>query len=280
MPNTIAQCLRQATEQLQSSSDSARLDAEVLLAHLLQKERIYFLTWPEEELSVSMQQQYQALINRRQKGEPIAYITGFQEFWSLRLKVTPDTLIPRPDTEILVQTALEHIPEAKDYSIADLGTGSGAIALAIAVERPLCHITGVDQSEAAVLIARENATRLGIHNVRFERGNWLDTFADQSLDMILSNPPYVAEKDPHMSEGDVRFEPVTALLAGPEGMAAYDIILPEAKRCLKQGGYLLLEHGYDQQARLLMRLQQQGFVKTCGIKDYASHDRVVIGQAT
>lgn len=278
MPLTIAQLLHQATEKLQGTSDSARLDAEVLLAHILKEDRVHFLTWPEEPVSQLTQKFYLDLIERRAKGEPIAYITGYQEFWSLKLKVTPDTLIPRPETEILVQETLILMREDIHYEVADLGSGSGAIALAIASERPRCHIKGVDQSKCAVQVATDNASRLGLTNVSFQQGDWLADFADNSLDMIVSNPPYVAEGDPHMSEGDVRFEPATALLAGPAGLDAYQKILPETKRCLKQGGWLLLEHGYDQQPRLLEMMQQHGFKQTRGISDYAGQARVVMGQ--
>lgn len=278
MPLTIAQALQQATEKLKPTSDTARLDAEVLLVHVLKKDRVHFLTWPEEPLSQVTQESYQALVARRAGGEPIAYITGYQEFWSLKLRVTPDTLIPRPETEVLVEEALTLLREDTHYEIADLGTGSGAIALAIASERPQCHVLGLDQSAQAVQIASENARRLGLDNVSFRQGDWLSGVADNSLDMIVTNPPYVAEHDPHMQKGDVRFEPASALLAGSDGLDAYRRILPEARRCLKPGGGLLLEHGYDQQDRLLALLQQQGFIQTRGIRDYAGLPRVVVGR--
>ena len=279
MPLTITQLLQQATAKLQASSDSARLDAEILLTQILKKDRIHFLTWPEEPVSRLIQNSYLDLIARRAQGEPIAYITGYQEFWSLKLKVTADTLIPRPETEILVQEALLLIPEDVHYDVVDLGSGSGAIALAIASERPRCDFKGVDQSKCAVQVATDNARRLGLDNVSFQQGNWLVNFADNSLDMIISNPPYIAEGDPHMAEGDVRFEPNSALLAGPDGLATYRQILPEAKRCLKQNGWLLLEHGYDQQALLLEMLQQHDFTQIRGITDYAGQPRVVLAQA-
>jgi len=277
MPLTIAQTLQQATEKLQATSDTARLDAEVLLACVLKKDRVHFLTWPEEPVSQITLKYYLELVERRVQGEPIAYLTGYQEFWTLKLKVTPDTLIPRPETEILVQEALILVREDISYEIADLGSGSGAIALAIASERPRCRIRGIDQSDRAVQVATENATRLGLSNVTFQQGNWLTDFSDNSLDMVVSNPPYVADNDPHMSEGDVRFEPKSALLAGPEGLDTYEKILPEAKRCLKQNGWLLLEHGYDQQDKLLGLMQQYGFKESRGIRDYADLPRVVIG---
>ncbi len=277
MPPSIKQTLHQATQGLKPCSDTARLDAEVLLAHVLQKDRSYFYTWPEEAVAESTLQRFFELVDRRAEGEPVAYLTGWQEFWSLKLKVTADTLIPRPETEILVQEAIGLLREDASYEIVDLGTGSGAIALAIAVERPRCHVLGIDQSNPALQVAADNALRLKITNATFRQGDWLTGFAEASIDMIIANPPYVAEFDPHMSEGDVRFEPRSALLAGPEGLDDYKKILPEARRCLKQGGCLLLEHGYDQQDRLLDLMQRNGFKDARGIKDYAGRPRVVIG---
>jgi len=274
--SSISQLLSRATEQLKSSSDTARLDAEVLLAHILKKNRVHFLTWPEEPVAQSIQTVFLQLVARRAMGEPIAYITGTQEFWTLTLTVTPDTLIPRPETELLVEQALHLLREDIHCELADLGTGSGAIALAIASERPLCHIRGVDQSARAVQVARENAIRLGLGNVSIQHGDWLTDFADNSLDMIVSNPPYVAINDPHMSQGDVRFEPESALLAGTEGLDDYKKLLPEAIRCLKKEGYLLLEHGYDQQDKLLLLMQEYGFEGARGLRDYAGQARVII----
>ncbi len=277
MPTTIAHCLQQASQILKPGSDSAHLDAELLLAHVLKKDRVYLYTWPEETVSATSHTYFLELVERRANGEPIAYITGIQEFWSLPLKVTPDTLIPRPDTEILVQEALNRLKEDVHYAIADLGSGSGAIALAIASERPCCHIQGVDQSKRAVEVATENALQLKLSNISFQQGDWLSGFADDSMNMILSNPPYVADDDPHMSEGDVRFEPTSALLSGPEGLDDYKRILPEAMRCLKEDGWLLLEHGYNQQEKLLKLMQQHGFKETKGVRDYGGQARVIIG---
>ncbi len=276
MPLTIAEALKQATEKLTPVSDTPRLDAEVLLGHVLKKDRVHFLTWPEEPLSQLTQKKFLELVERRIQGEPIAYITDVQEFWSLKLRVSADTLIPRPETEMLVLEALNLLREDVKYKIADLGTGTGAIALAIASERPLCTIIGVDQSRMAVKIATRNANYLGLDNVTIREGDWLTDFADNSLDMIVTNPPYVAENDPHLSQGDVRFEPSSALLAGPEGLDEYRKIIPEAKRCLKKNGWLLMEHGYDQQDKLLKLLEENGFKEARGIKDYAGQPRVVM----
>lgn len=277
MPLTIAEVLKQATEKLQTDSDTARLDAEILLAHILKKERVHFLTWPEKPMSQITHKFYLDLVERRIQGEPIAYITGYHEFWTLNLKVTQDTLIPRPETEILVQESLILLAEDIVYELVDLGSGSGAVALAIGSERPRCRIRGVDQSRRAVQVASDNAVRLELDNVCFQQGDWLTDFADHSLDMIVSNPPYVADGDPHLSKGDLRFEPESALRAGPEGLDAYEKILPEAQHCLKNKGWLLLEHGYDQQDKLLGLMQQHGFKETRGIRDYAGQPRVVMG---
>jgi len=277
MSTTIRQLLQQATEQLTPVSKTARLDAEVLLAHILKKERVYFLTWPEKPVDPSTQQHYMSLLKRRTQGEPVAYIIGSREFWTLHLSVNTDTLIPRPETEILVQESLHLLREDTPYDIVDLGSGSGAIALAIASERPLCHIVGVDQSTQAVQLATENARQLALDNVTFQQGDWLAGFADHSVDMIVSNPPYVAAGDPHMSEGDVRFEPTSALLAGPEGLDAYIKILPEAQRCLRPKSWLLMEHGYDQQDRLGELMAQSGFRDIHGIKDFSGQPRVIMG---
>ncbi|MDH5444063.1 MAG: peptide chain release factor N(5)-glutamine methyltransferase [Gammaproteobacteria bacterium] len=276
MSLTIAEALKQATTQLQAVSDSARLDAEVLLAHVLKKDRVHFLTWPEKPISELTYKVFLDLVNRRVEGEPIAYIIDQQEFWSIKLRVTPDTLIPRPETELLVLEALNLLKEDERYKIADLGTGSGAIAIAIASERPLCTVIGIDQSRMAVKVADRNAASLGLKNVTIRQGDWLTDFADHSLDMIVTNPPYVAENDPHLAEGDVRFEPSSALLAGPEGMNEYRKIIPEAVRCLKKHGWILLEHGYDQQDKLLDLLTAEGFTEARGIKDYAGQPRVII----
>lgn len=278
MPLTIQQALKNATAILQEASDSPRLDAEVLLAYLLKKDRVHFLTWPEEPLSQITEKFFLELVERRRQGEPVAYIIGEQEFWSLKLKVTRDTLIPRPETELLVEQALALIPQQRRCLIADLGAGSGAIALAIAAERPRCQVTGIDQSRAAIRVAESNARHLGIENVRFQQGNWLEGFGADSFDLIVANPPYVAAGDPHLDEGDVRFEPHTALVSGSEGLDDIRIIIGQSLKCLKQKGWLVMEHGYDQQEAVLKLMEQAGFRELHGIRDYAGQPRVVLGR--
>ncbi len=215
-PASIRQLLEQATRLLHS--DSARLDAELLLACVLDKPRSHLHAWPERVPSPAARLRFAALLQRRAAGEPVAYLTGVREFWSLPLTVTADTLIPRPETETLVALALEKIPAGSSARIADLGTGSGAIALALARERPRCQVIATDASSTAVAVANRNARQLGIANVEFLTGNWCEPLPATPFDLIVSNPPYIPQDDPHLGQGDVRFEPRQALAAGPEGM--------------------------------------------------------------
>lgn len=272
----LTDALRYAITQL-ADGESPRLDAEVLLMHVLRCSRTHLHAWPEQTLTDPQQTQFFALITRRAAGEPVAHLTGMREFWSLPLQVSPDTLIPRPDTELLVELALARIPPTARWHIADLGTGSGAIALAIASERPLCSIIAIDQSDSALLIARANAARLALHNVSCLHGNWLEGF-HQHFDMIVTNPPYIAANDPHLAVGDVRFEPLGALTSGIEGLDDIDKIITDTPRCLSTGGWLLIEHGYDQAAAVAERLQSQGFERIETVRDLGDNDRVTMGQ--
>ena len=214
----ISELLTEAIGLLENSSDSARLDAEVLLCHLLQKDRAYLITWPEKNIDSATVETYRQLIQRRQTGEPIAYITGQREFWSLNLNVNQHTLIPRPETEDLVEYLLEHYPAERAMKLADLGTGSGAIALALASERPEWQIIATDQTAEAVKMAEHNATQLKLHNIEFRQGSWFQPLANEPFDIIVSNTPYIAEQDEHLTQGDVGFEPQTALSSGSEGL--------------------------------------------------------------
>lgn len=263
---------------LRHSSESARLDSELLLAHALQQTRSWLHAWPEKTLSDEQQQLFRDLLARRSQGEPMAHIIGEQEFWSLKLKVTPDTLIPRADTERLVELALERIPDNAFWNIADLGTGSGAIALAIASERPGVEIVATDKSLKALTIAEENARLNKLEHVRFVRSIWFDELHDQVFDMIVSNPPYIAEEDPHLSHGDVRFDPGSALTAGPSGLDDLSHLIEHAPSYLKVGGWLLLEHGYDQGEAVIHLMQQAGFQHCQDFTDYGNNPRVAIGQ--
>jgi release factor glutamine methyltransferase len=276
--STIAQALQMGREQLQFHYDSAALEAEILLCHCLEKNRAYLRTWPEKPLTADALAHYQQLLTRRQQGEPIAYITGYKEFWDLRLRVTPEVLIPRPETEHLVELALEKIPPNAAWHIADLGTGSGAIALSLAKERPRCQMTATDQSAASLAVAKDNAMHNNIQNVRFRQGFWFEAVTDEHFHMIVSNPPYVAENDTHLQQGDLRFEPQRALSAGPDGLDDIEYIIARAGAHLKTPGWLLLEHGYQQGDAVLALLQRHGFCDLQCHSDYAQLERVSLGR--
>jgi len=275
-PVSIKQLLEQATDLL--NTESARLDAEVLLAHVLQQPRSHLHAWPEKRLPDECREHFRRLLQCRLKGEPVAYLTGEREFWSLPLAVTANTLIPRPETETLVAQALQRIPAGRSQLIADLGTGSGAIALAIARERPRCRIIATDIAAAAIETARHNARQLGIHSITFHTGNWCEPLDGLQPDMIVSNPPYIAETDPHLLAGDVRFEPRSALAAGPQGMDELRRIAHCAASHLQPGGWLLMEHGYDQGSLARQLLEGTGFTEVIDNTDDTGQDRVIAGR--
>lgn len=273
---TIRSLLELAVRRL--DPESARLDAEVLLAACLGKSRSYLHAWPEHDVDAATQDRFAAWIARRAGGEPVAYLTGMREFWSLPLAVTPDVLIPRPETETLVALALEKMPAHRALQIADLGTGSGAIALAIASERPACAVLAADTSAAALKVARGNAKRLGVANIRFVAGAWCAPLGGNRFDFILCNPPYVAAADPHLEAGDVRFEPRAALVAGPAGMDELARIIPCAYRNLCEGGWLLVEHGYDQGGKVTKLFAAEGYRDISDHTDDAGLSRVTLGR--
>lgn len=275
-PASIRQLLEQATRLL--TTDSAQLDAEVLLAHALGQARSHLRAWPEKILSAEQQESFQRLLQARLQGEPVAYLTGQREFWSLPLAVTPATLIPRPETETLVALALERIPADSHAVIADLGTGSGAIALAIAHERPGCQLLATDVSAAAIETASANAKQLGIENIEFLCGDWCTPLEGRQFDVIVSNPPYIKNSDPHLQQGDVRFEPHTALAAGPQGMDDLTKIAHCARQHLRTGGWLLMEHGYQQRDAVTQLLVTCGFSHVVDHQDDTGMDRVVVGK--
>lgn len=275
-PVSIKQLLEQATRRLHT--ESARLDAEVLLGHVLQLPRSHFHAWPEKLLPAESLKHFDQLLQRRLNGEPVAYLTGEREFWSLALSVSTDTLIPRPETETLVVQALQRIPADRPQLIADLGTGSGAIALAIARERPHCQIIATDIAAAAIETARHNARQLGIHSIAFLTGDWCGPLAGMQFNMIVSNPPYIAEADPHLLADDVRFEPRSALVAGPQGMDDLIRITRCAANHLQAGGWLLMEHGYDQGVQARELLEHSGFMDVIDYTDDAGQDRVIAGR--
>jgi release factor glutamine methyltransferase len=279
MPSTIDQATRQAAQQLADASPSPRLDAEVLLMHVTGLARTALITRAHEPVSAENVEQFEALLERRSKGEPIAYLTGQREFWSMSLAVTPSVLIPRPETELLVEQALKRIPPEVAWKIADLGTGSGAIALAIASERPRCHVIATDISAAALEVAQGNAQSLGIANVEFRIGAWFLPVAGEQLDMIVSNPPYIGEHDQHLKQGDVRFEPETALVSGADGLDAIRSIAGDAMSYIRPGGWLLFEHGYDQGKAVRKLLEVHGYDMVTCCQDTAGHERITLGQS-
>lgn len=276
---TIQQALTRARQTLSSTSDSAPLDAEVLLMHLLDKPRSHLHAWPEKVLSVQQIQDYEALITRRAQGEPIAYITGQREFWSLNLSVNPDTLIPRPATETLIEWALQHFPTSS-LKVADLGTGSGAIALALAHERPQWQLIASDQSPKALIIAKQNARQLKLNNIQFIESNWLQSIEDNDFDLIISNPPYIRADDIHLQQGDIRFEPITALRSGISGLDDIRIIIEQSVSQLKSAGWLALEHGYDQAIDVTNLLKSHKYQSISTIDDLAGQPRLTIAQIT
>lgn len=258
-------------------SPTPRLDAELLLAAALGKPRSYLRTWPERELDAVQQAQFNAFMQRRRNGEPVAYILGRQGFWSLDLEVAPHTLIPRPDTELLVESALELLP-ATPLAVLDLGTGTGAIALALASERPAWQVTGVDRVEDAVALAERNRQRLKLDNASFVQSHWFSALAGQRYGLILSNPPYIRADDHHLDQGDVRFEPSSALVAGSDGLDDIRAIIRCAPSHLLPGGWLLLEHGFDQAEAVRALLVAGGFAEVHSRRDLGGHERISLGR--
>ncbi len=263
------------------ASESPRLDAELLLAHVLDKPRTFLRAWPEHSLSAGQVRQFESLISRRQQGEPIAFLLGYRDFWSLRLQTSPCTLIPRADTERLVEVALEKVRASGTPApgcALDLGSGTGAIALALARELPHWWVTGADVSPAAVVLAMDNAQLNDIHNAGFVISDWFAQLAPQFFDLIVSNPPYIDPADPHLALGDVRFEPRGALVSQENGMADLRHIIMTAPSWLKSGGWLLLEHGYNQAEAVREFLREQGFEAVDTWTDYGGNARVSGGQ--
>ncbi len=275
-PVTIELAINQGVDCLTSGVENPRFESRLLLSHCLKKSQSYLLTWPEQILSTEVSQHYKQLTIRRAQGEPIAYLLGEKEFWSLPLKVTKDTLIPRSETELLVELGIGFAKAGS--KIADLGTGSGAIALALASELPDCDISATDYSVAALDVAIFNANHLKLNNVSFFQGNWGEPLDAQKFDLILSNPPYVEVCDPHLTQGDLRFEPVQALTAEDEGLADIKVITRFAKTALNPQGWLLMEHGYNQSQKVQQILKQYQFDKIKTWTDLAGVDRVTGGQ--
>ncbi len=260
-----------------ASGESPRADADALLCHLLDCRRSYLMTWPEHELDAAQQATLAGWLARRLNGEPIAHLIGEREFWSLPLKVSPATLIPRPDTEVLVEQALARLPGGP-CALLDLGTGTGAIALALKSERPDANVWAVDRMPAAAALARTNSAALGLP-IEVRDGSWFAPLSDAPrFAMIVSNPPYIDGTDPHLHEGDVRFEPRSALVAEEQGLADIRLIVTQAPAHLVPGGWLLLEHGWDQGEAVRQLLLQQGYVQVETVRDYGDNERVTLGR--
>jgi len=266
-------------EALELDLRSAYIEAQCLLQAVLQVLPVYFLAHPEQCLNDAQHAQFLALFNRRLSGEPVAYILGVREFYGLNLTVTPDTLIPRAETELLVEQALLRIPLRHKLCMLDLGTGSGAIALSIAYMRPEIDVVAVDRSEAALRVAQHNAQKLGLTNIRWLHSDWFGALHGEQFDLIVANPPYIAANDVHLTCGDLRFEPRSALVAGGiDGLDDIRHISAQSCNYLNKGGWLLLEHGYNQAPQVQQILNQNGFIEVFSVNDLAGIARVSGGE--
>lgn len=273
---TIGRALQDTERQLKAVSDTPTLDADLLLAFALDRPRSYLFAHREDRLDSNTHAHFRNLIERRVQGEPVAYLLGEQGFWSLNLAVSSAVLVPRPETELLVETALNCLPSDQSFRIADLGTGSGAIALALAAERPRCRMIATDYADATLSVARANARRLALPQVEFREGDWFAPLAGERFDLIAANPPYVAAADPHLT--DLAFEPRTALVAADNGHACLRTLVEHAPAHLAPGGWLLLEHGMDQDRFVRDWMARIGFDAIATKRDLAGHPRVTMGQ--
>ncbi len=267
----IASALRRASLQAEPA------DAEILLAHALQRDRAWLIAHAGDALPEAARRRFEALLARRAQGEPVAYLRGTQGFWTLQLTVTPDTLIPRPETELLVELALARLTHEGPLRVADLGTGSGAIALAIAKERPAIAVVATDLSGEALAVARGNARAQAIANVEFRQGSWFVPLAGERFDLIASNPPYIADGDPHLQQGDLRHEPAAALSSGAEGLSAIREIVLNASAHLRSGGWLLIEHGWRQGQAVRELFLRAGMEAVRTGRDLEDRERVTLG---
>lgn len=257
----------------------SRHEAELLLGHALGRPRAWLFAHADDEVDATLQARFDALVDARRRGEPVAYLVGSRGFWTFDLAVSPAVLIPRADTERLVELALERIPVDRGCAVADLGTGSGAIALAIASERPRTRVVATDASEAALAVARANADRLDLANVGFAHGDWCAALGAQRFHVIVSNPPYIAAGDPHLDEGDLRFEPASALVSGVDGLDAIRSIAAQARAHLAAGGWLLVEHGFDQGDAVRGVFAANGYIDIATASDLEDRERVTFGAA-
>jgi release factor glutamine methyltransferase len=274
---TVGQCLSYASAKLTARSDSARLDAELLLGGVLRCDRSYLHAHPEASLPAEYIAQFEQLLKRRHQGEPLAYLLGYKEFWSLRLQVTQDVLVPRPETELLVELALEYIAEKRTTKVVDLGTGCGAIGLAIAYERPQWCVKATDISRKALRVAVHNRDALKLRNISFVQGTWFSSLRPKAFDLVVVNPPYVSIHDFHLNQPELRYEPETALVSPEHGLADIKHIIINACRHLKPRGCLLLEHGNDQGKTVRALLKHHDFIAIKTHKDLAGYERVSLG---
>lgn len=272
----IRQLLADAAGQLPGVE--GRHEAELLLLHVLGRERSWLFAHATDAVEPATEAAFAQLLQRRIQGEPVAYLLGRRGFWTLDLTVSPATLIPRPETERLVELALERLPADRPLQVADLGTGSGAIALALASERPLAQVLATDMSPQALAVAAENARRHELVNVHFQQGSWHAALGQERFDLIATNPPYIAADDPHLAQGDLRFEPATALASGADGLDDIRVIIEGAPARLVAGGWLLIEHGWDQGPAIRALLEQAGFLEVSTALDLEHRDRVSLGR--
>ena len=276
--SSIEALLTDAKDILTSSSDSAALDADVLLSFVLKKPRTYLRAWSEKMLNSKEITVFKQLISRRSEGEPIAYLTGYREFWSRDFKINNRVLIPRADTELLIELSLARIPNDKPFKILDLGTGSGIIGITLALECPYSQIIATDMSADSLKIAQKNATKHNVENISFQHSHWFSEIKPQQFDLIVSNPPYIAENDPHLQQGDLRFEPQHALVSKNNGLSDISMIIKSALAYLKPQGTLLIEHGYNQQPAVEEIFKGASYQNIQIHTDLAQHPRVVLGQ--
>jgi len=278
---TIASCLQQSS-QLAVVSDTPRLDVEIILAHILQKSRTYLFAWPEKNLTDAQAVLFADLFSRRLAGEPVAHIVGVREFWSLEFMVNNSTLIPRPDTELLVEAALELFSDDEKNTarrLLDLGTGTGAIVLALAHEKKSWQCVGVDKELSAVELAEKNRAHFNLHNVKIQQSNWFSAINEENhFDIIVSNPPYIDPQDSHLAQGDVRFEPLSALIADNHGLADLEFIIAQSPAYLLLDGWLLVEHGYDQANAVRELFEVNGYSNIKTLHDMGGNERVTLGQ--
>ena len=273
----IQQALQYAVQNISNTSPSANLDAQILLSHILNCNSAHLIAWPEKELNLQQLKSFQKLIKQRQQGSPVAHLTGQREFWSLNFKVNNTTLIPRPETETLIEFILDKFGEKNGLTVLDMGTGTGAIAITLANEKPDWIITATDISAAAIALAKENSTMLNTESIALLQSDWFTNIPQQTFDIIVSNPPYISTDDPHLTKGDVRFEPESALTSGKTGMDDIEYLCSQAKNYLAKDGWLIIEHGYNQKTAAAECFTRNNYKNISQQNDLAGHCRMTAG---